>query len=79
MKTISKLSTMLIMSVIGTNVLAFCPSGPTFWQCWEQEMAQQRQQTQMNNIQHELEEIRNNQRFSPRQCFRDYFGNVQCY
>lgn len=74
-----KLLSLAILSIIGSNVWAFCPSGPTFWQCWEQEMNQQRQQQQMNNMMQELEDIKANQRFAPRTCFRDYWGNIQCY
>lgn len=82
MKTTKKLLTLVILSVIGTSSMAFCPINVPMQQmiqCMEMEQSQQRQQQQMNNMMQELEDIKANQRFAPRTCFRDYWGNIQCY
>lgn len=73
MKTTKKLLTLVILSVIGTSSMAFCPSGPNYWACYEQEMQTIRQQQQLNQIiemqQQQMQQRQNNQ----------INGNVPCY
>lgn len=77
-----KLTTLMILSFTGINAFAYCPINVPMWQmqqCMQQEEAMETQSRQQRQIIDELDQIKRNQRFAPKQCFRDYFGTVQCY
>jgi hypothetical protein len=76
--------------IVGSSAaMAFCPSGPGYWDCWEREMQQQRQQRQLNEIQQQeqqqqrqqqqQQQRQQQQQGQPLRCFRDSWGNVKCY
>jgi hypothetical protein len=81
-KQMKKLTTMIILSFIGINAFAFCPSGPNYWACYEQEMQQIRMNQQLQQINNNLEAQRQqNNGFQPIRphCFVDNWGNKQCF
>lgn len=81
--------TLIIAALMGSSAaMAFCPSGPGYWDCWEREMQQQRQQQQMRDLQEQQQRIQEQQqrqqqsqqqRGQPLQCFKDSWGNIKCY
>ena len=80
---------LVVAALIGSSAaMAFCPSGPNYWACWENEMQQQRQQQQMRDMQEQQQRILDQQRQQqtqqqrqgqPLQCFKDSWGNIKCY
>lgn len=74
-----------ILALVSGSAYAFCPSGPNFWNCWEQEMNQQRQQQQMNQMLEQQQRLNNmnyHQSQQPanirQQCYQNVFGVIEC-
>jgi len=83
-----KLIVMSILSIVGTNALALCTGyGHEYQQCKQLEaineqtevMRQMQQQQQLQYQQSQYPQFLQDPFKRQKQCFRDYFGNVQCY
>lgn len=76
-----KLLTLTVLSFIGLNAMAFCPSGPNYWNCYEQEMQQIRMNQQLQQMNDNIQTMQQQQQQQrqQRQCYKDVWGNIQCF